>query len=192
MNTRRDDHLDAMLRHVGAAYYDSLHGRATKADVARAVHSYEDGLGEQPGEHAARATRPHRAAAWQQPRRARLDHGPWPHRVRDVMTTSVITVDRITPFKEIAGLLTQAVFVGMHRPGNVGLGGPAVQGIVIGGTNVPQHGIEVIVAAGVHGVPPSRPPGQWCRISPVPSHHCRPGAGRAERHRPLDLRPFPK
>jgi len=105
MNTRRDNHLDAMLRHVGAAYYDSLHGRATKADVARAVHSYEDGLGEQPGEHAARATRPHRAAAWQQPRRARLDHGPWPHRVRDVMTTSVITVDRITPFKEIAGLL---------------------------------------------------------------------------------------
>ena len=31
--------------------------------------------------------------------------GPWRHRVRDVMTTSVITVDRITPFKEIAALL---------------------------------------------------------------------------------------
>jgi len=110
MNTRRDDHLDAMLRHVGAAYYDSLHGRATKADVARAVHSYEDGLGAQPGQHPDRVTRParrHTAAAWQQPRRARLDHGPWPHRVRDVMTTSVITVDRITPFKEIAGLLAQ-------------------------------------------------------------------------------------
>jgi CBS domain-containing protein len=105
MNTRRDDHLDAMLRHVGAAYYDSLRGRATKADVARAVHSYEDGLDEQPGEHAARGARPHHATAWQQPRRARLDHGPWPHRVRDVMATSVITVDRITPFKEIAGLL---------------------------------------------------------------------------------------
>jgi CBS domain-containing protein len=105
MNTRRDDHLDAMLRHVGAAYYDSLHGRATKADVARAVHSYEDGLDERPGEPAARVTRPHHLAGWQQPRRARLDHGPWPHRVRDVMTTSVITVDRITPFKEIAGLL---------------------------------------------------------------------------------------
>jgi CBS domain-containing protein len=107
MNTRRDDHLDAMLRHVGAAYYDSLHGRATKADVARAVHSYEDGLGEQPGEHPTHPARHHPAAAWQQPRRGRLDHGPWPHRVRDVMTTSVITVDRITPFKEIAGLLAQ-------------------------------------------------------------------------------------
>jgi CBS domain-containing protein len=113
MNARRDDHLDAMLRHVGAAYYDSLHGRATKADVARAVHSYEDGVGEQPGHHPAHPSRPCRptrhqpAAAWQQPRRARLDHGPWPHRVRDVMTTSVITVDRITPFKEIARLLAQ-------------------------------------------------------------------------------------
>ena len=59
----------------------------------------------------------------------------------------------------VPGLLTHAVFVGMHRPGDVGLGGPAVQGVVIGGTNVPQHGIEVIVAAGIHGVPPSRPPG---------------------------------
>jgi CBS domain-containing protein len=113
MNTRRDAHFDAMLRHVGAAYYDSLYGRATKADVARAVHSYEDGLDEQPGQRPtppSRPTRParqHPAAAWQQPRRARLDHGPWPHRVRDVMTTSVITVDRITPFKEIASLLAQ-------------------------------------------------------------------------------------
>ncbi|HUL24898.1 MAG TPA: CBS domain-containing protein [Streptosporangiaceae bacterium] len=99
MNTRREAHLDAMLRHLGAAYYDSLHGRATKADVARAVHSYEDGLGEQPGQaHAAVRRQPHRAG---------LDHGPWPHRVRDVMTTSVITVDRITPFKEIAELLAR-------------------------------------------------------------------------------------
>jgi CBS domain-containing protein len=99
MTTRREAHTDAMLRHLGAAYYDSLHGRATKADVARAVHSYEDGLGEQPGEHP--------AAARRHPHRAGLGHGPWPHRVRDVMTTSVITVDRITPFKEIAGLLAQ-------------------------------------------------------------------------------------
>jgi len=99
MNTRRDAHADAMLRHLGAAYYDSLHGRATKADVARAVNSYEDGLGEEPG-HA-------HAAVRRQLHRTGLAHGPWPHRVRDVMTTSVITVDRITPFKEIAGLLTQ-------------------------------------------------------------------------------------
>ena len=34
--SRNDAHLDAMLRHLGAAYYDSLHGRAAPADVARA------------------------------------------------------------------------------------------------------------------------------------------------------------
>ena len=35
--TRRDAYLDAMLRELGAAYYDSLHGKADKADVARAL-----------------------------------------------------------------------------------------------------------------------------------------------------------
>jgi CBS domain-containing protein len=98
MTTRREDHNEAMLRHLGAAYYDALHGRATRADVARAVHSYEDGLSEEPGQHPARPPRRH-------PHHPGLGHGPWPHRVRDVMTTSVVTVDRITPFKEIAGLL---------------------------------------------------------------------------------------
>ncbi len=32
MMTRTDIHLDAMLRHLGAAYYDSLHGRASRTD----------------------------------------------------------------------------------------------------------------------------------------------------------------
>jgi len=99
MPTRREVSNDAMLRHLGAAYYDSLHGRASKADVARAVHSYEDGLGEQPGQHPTPVRR--------HPHHSGHGHGPWPHRVRDVMTTSVITVDRITPFKEIAELLAQ-------------------------------------------------------------------------------------
>ena len=58
MNTRRDAHTDAMLRHLGAAYYDSLHGRASRADVARALRSVEDGLDERPG----RARRPRRNA----------------------------------------------------------------------------------------------------------------------------------
>ena len=34
---RTDIHFDAMLRHLGAAYYESLHGRATRADVTRAL-----------------------------------------------------------------------------------------------------------------------------------------------------------
>ena len=98
MNTRRDGQTDAMLRHLGAAYYDSLHGRASRADVARAVRSVEDVLEERPIEHPGTTRRP-------QPHRTAPGHGPWRHRVRDVMTTSVITVDRITPFKEIAALL---------------------------------------------------------------------------------------
>ncbi len=40
--TRRDVYLDAMLRHLGAAYYESLHGRASAADVERALDSVED------------------------------------------------------------------------------------------------------------------------------------------------------
>ena len=34
-------------------------------------------------------------------------HGRWQQRVGDVMTTSVVTVDRRTPYKRIAALLAQ-------------------------------------------------------------------------------------
>lgn len=40
-------HLDAMLRHLGAAYYESLHGRATHADVTRALDTVEEHLAQQ-------------------------------------------------------------------------------------------------------------------------------------------------
>ena len=42
--SRRDIYLDAMLRHLGAAYYDSLHGRAAPADVTRAVDQVAERL----------------------------------------------------------------------------------------------------------------------------------------------------
>lgn len=45
--TRGDAHTDAMLRHLGAAYYESLHGRASAADVARARAAIEERLAEQ-------------------------------------------------------------------------------------------------------------------------------------------------
>ena len=35
--SKQESYMDGMLRHLGAAYYDSLHGRAAPADVARAV-----------------------------------------------------------------------------------------------------------------------------------------------------------
>jgi CBS domain-containing protein len=108
---RTDIHLDAMLRHLGASYYESLHGRATRADVTRALDTVEEHLHEQ-SRHPAIA-----AAATARPRGhgdkdAHGKHEPgsprgWARRVSDVMTTSVITVDRITPYKEIARLLAE-------------------------------------------------------------------------------------
>ncbi len=96
--TRDEMHLDAMLRHLGAAYYDSLHGRAAKADVTRAVDQVADQIGEKSGTHAPAAA-PHPDLAQ---RHVPRHHGRLHSRIRDVMTTEVVTVDRITPFKEIA------------------------------------------------------------------------------------------
>lgn len=103
---RTDIYLDAMLRHLGAAYYDSLHGQATHADVTRALDTVEEHLaqGEQrPAAGPKSRTGTRRAAH----RDGHHRPGHWKRRVRDVMTTSVVTVDRITPYKEIARLLTE-------------------------------------------------------------------------------------
>ena len=90
--TRTDTHLDAMLRHLGAAYYESLHGRAARSDVARALDTVEEHLGEPPLPAAKRGP----AAHHEELRKRR-----WARRVSDVMTTTVVTVDRITPYQEI-------------------------------------------------------------------------------------------
>jgi CBS domain-containing protein len=100
MMARTDIHLDAMLRHLGAAYYESLHGRATRSDVNRALDTVEEHLHEQT------TARPEHPA----PARHHDDgprHRRWARRVSDVMTTTVVTVDRITPFQEIDRLLTE-------------------------------------------------------------------------------------
>jgi CBS domain-containing protein len=99
--SRQDMHLDGMLRHLGAAYYDSLHGRAAQADVTRAVDQIAQQVGEKPQQRLP-AARPHTERAHG---RVPRHHGRLHSRVRDVMTTDVITVDRTTPFKEIAELL---------------------------------------------------------------------------------------
>ena len=97
---RTDIYLDAMLRHLGAAYYESLHGRATRSDVARAIDTVEERLNEQS---------PHPAHAHPHPAHpaGEVRHRRWARRVSDVMTTSVVTVDRITPYQEINRLLTE-------------------------------------------------------------------------------------
>jgi CBS domain len=74
--------LDTMLRHLGAAYYGSLHGRAARSDVARALDVVEAYLDERPS-------------------------GPvtGPRRVEDVMTIPVASVSPNTSAREIARLL---------------------------------------------------------------------------------------
>ena len=104
--TRTDIHLDAMLRHLGAAYYDSLHGRAARPDVIRALEAVEDQV------KAQQRQAPGGATASVGIRRTREDGGQPPAvrhipRVRDVMTKRVVTVDRLTPFSDIVRLLTQ-------------------------------------------------------------------------------------
>ena len=99
----RDAHLDAMLRHLGAAYYESLHGRASAADVARARAAIEERMAEQPD-----ATgRPGDGTSQGGTPAGTHHHGRWHSRVRDVMTTKVVAVDRITSYKEIARLLSE-------------------------------------------------------------------------------------
>jgi CBS domain-containing protein len=102
---RRDAHLDAVLRHLGAAYYDSLHGKAAPADVARALDFVAGQVGEKPTEQPAAG--PNGSTAGQK------RDGRWHSRVHDVMTASVVTVDRITPYKEIARRLAE------HKIGGV-------------------------------------------------------------------------
>jgi CBS domain-containing protein len=96
---RTDIHLDAMLRHLGAAYYESLHGRASRADVNRAMDTVEEHLHEQ-------ASAPSQPAPPARHKDA-VRHRRWARRVSDVMTTSVVTVDRYTSYQEIDRLLTE-------------------------------------------------------------------------------------
>ncbi len=91
--TRRDAHYDAMLKHLGATYYQTLQGTATPSDVARALDSVEREARER-GEHAGErlAPRPHRTGRW---------------RVRDVMTTDAITVDKHATGTTMARLMSE-------------------------------------------------------------------------------------
>jgi len=110
MMARTDTYLDAMLRHLGAAYYESLHGRATRTDVARALDTVEQHLNEPPSHPGAvrASARPHPV-----PHNGEMRHRRWARRVSDVMTTSVVTVDRITPYQEIDRLLIEHRISGM-------------------------------------------------------------------------------
>jgi len=103
---RTDVHLDDMLRHLGAAYYDSLHGRATRHDVTRALEAVEEQLKMRQRQAPGGATASVGVGRMQQDggKPPAIRHVP---RVRDVMTKKVLTVDRFTPFSDIVSLLTE-------------------------------------------------------------------------------------
>jgi len=98
--TREEVHLDAMLRHLGAAYYDATQGRASRSDVTRALDTVAELMHEEPA-HATNGK-----ARTSQPSGHHPSMRRWARQVQDVMTTQVVTVDRITPYKEIARLLS--------------------------------------------------------------------------------------
>ncbi len=124
---RSDIHLDAMLRHLGAAYYDCLHGKATRTEVDRALEAVRQGMGGQETPRPARAGTP--AGARHADREGHWPAGRWTRRVRDVMSTPVVAVDRLTPYKEIARLLAE------HQ----------ISGVPVLGTD--QHVIGVVTEA---------------------------------------------
>jgi CBS domain-containing protein len=92
--TRRDEHLDVLVRHLGAAYYQALHGDGSAADVTRALEkvALAKGAGAQETPQAAPAASGTRGRT-----------GRW--RVSDVMTTKVISVTRHSDYHQIARLL---------------------------------------------------------------------------------------
>jgi CBS-domain-containing membrane protein len=90
--TRRDDYLDALVRQLGAAYYQALHGEASAADVSKAV------------ERLAQAERDGGGSPASAQAPGRPGHtGRW--RVSDVMTAKVVSVTRHASYKEVAQLL---------------------------------------------------------------------------------------
>jgi CBS domain-containing protein len=105
---RTDIHLDEALRHLGAVYYDSLHGRASRSDVTRAFEAVEEHL-------KAQLRQAGGVTASAGVRRAQRGAHSTRHvpRVRDVMTKKVVTVDRLTPYGEIVRLLTERRISGL-------------------------------------------------------------------------------
>lgn len=93
--TRRDAHLDAMVRHLGAAYYQALHGQASAAEVSKAVRQVAEAAGDGGGSGSLPAAEAVPSGL------ART--GPW--RVSDVMTTKVVSVARTASYKQVAVLL---------------------------------------------------------------------------------------
>jgi CBS domain-containing protein len=99
--SRREAHFDAMLRHLGAAYYQTLRGEAAAADVTGAAEAVTEFQG-----HPDRGTEAGHGGPGGAPRAggALRRRGRW--LVRDVMTTDVVTAGRNMSYKQAAKLMT--------------------------------------------------------------------------------------
>ncbi|WP_187365856.1 CBS domain-containing protein [Trebonia kvetii] len=90
-----------------------MQGRATQADLDRALDNVAEHMNEQAMPAASRAANATKQAA----KGGRAGHAAgtrgWSRRVGDVMATSVVTVDRATPYKVIAQLLEEHRISGM-------------------------------------------------------------------------------
>ena len=102
--SRHDTYLEGLYRHLGSAYYQTLHGQGTAADVASAVRSVVE------ADHSSR--RPELSAY--KDLVARLAADPYRSRrtwhrlqVRDVMTTNVVAVDLAASYKQVARVLAE-------------------------------------------------------------------------------------
>jgi CBS domain-containing protein len=101
--------LDGMLRHLGAAYYDSLHGRIAPTELVRALDCVAEHIHEPPAGLLAETR-----AATGHPHSSRPEHHDlWHSRVRDVMTTGVMTVAPAATYKQIAILLAEREISGV-------------------------------------------------------------------------------
>jgi CBS domain-containing protein len=79
---RSDVHRDALARELGVSHYQSAHGKAAEGDPEHGASAQAHGAGSR-------------------------HYGRYQQRVRDVMTTPVVTVSLRTHYKRIAALLAQ-------------------------------------------------------------------------------------
>jgi len=98
--TCRDDYLDAMFRHLGAAYYQALHGDGSAAEVTSAVRQVSE------------ATRDGADPAATEDTPGRLRRGGR-LQVSDVMTTNVIAVTEETSYRKVAELQSKHHFTAL-------------------------------------------------------------------------------
>lgn len=106
MADRRDEYLDSMLKDLGSAYFRAMEGDEKASELDRLVRSVREHQASRARRGASRPSPP--ALDGPAGERPGEEHEP-PHRgrwrVTDVMATNVITVDRDTPYKEVARLL---------------------------------------------------------------------------------------